>query len=439
MLFNKYTSSCKSEGIYRIPEYEKTRHLLHLECMSAQGITSLVTGQFIAGYLAFLGINETTSAILMQIQLVASIAYIIAPLVYERTRRRLHYLGIFLVIYRMALVALCLVPLFARTVSSRIMMLGVIIIAAYFFSYLGDGGWVDFMSGCVPARQRGGFLPQRDANMVLAGTVVSLALGYVLDIFRDHKAENIGFFIIFFFVFVFAAINGWALKSMTQPPIHINREKIGLKAVLTLPMKDRLYRKYIIFHILYNFSVYIGLSLFSIYPVVTLGMSYSYMAFLGLLATVSRMVSAKLWQRLKLKMSWPVIMIIAHITLAVSFIIWAFVIKENAYVLLPLANIVSGAGWGGIAVSLFANNVIFAPKQSRTVYFSFNACVGALTGFLSSLLGAVVSGSFKNITISILGLDFCNMQIMFFISAVLLLLTAVYIFFVMNKETESIT
>jgi len=319
--------------------------------------------------------------------------------------------------------------------GKKLVAFAIIIILSYFFSYLGDGEWIEFLSSCVPARLRGKFLPKRDAIMIFAGTTISLIMGGVLDLFRSKGLENIGFYVIFGFVFAFTLFNGWTFTKMTQPPVIVSRRKISLKDVLTKPIMDKQYRKYIIFFIIYNISVYLSLSLYSIYPIVNLGLSYAYMATLTLIATVSRIISARFWHKLSERLQWPIVLMIAVIILGFSFLLWSIVNIKNAFIILPVVNVISGIGWGGVTVGLIANNVLFAPIESRTIYFSFNAWIGALIRFVSSLFGALLNKSLSSVNLTIGGLTFVNMQLLFLLSGFLMMFTALYIYFCLYRQT----
>ena len=146
------------------------------------------------------------------------------------------------------------------------------------------------------------------------------------------------------------------------------------------------------------------------------------------------MAVVRLWGKLADKRSWILTTKLSIALLAVCHTMWAFIDMKTYTVLMPLSNIIAGVAWAGIGISLFSIQFMFSPEDGRTVYVGFGAALGGIVGFASSLLGSVIVGALAALKFNLLGIIIGNMQVVFFISGILLTVCAAYIHYFIKKS-----
>ena len=97
---------------------------------------------------------------------------------------------------------------------------------------------------------------------------------------------------------------------------------------------------------------------------------------------------------------------------------------DTCYTLQPVLQALSGAAWGGIAISVFNLQYHYAPEDKRVLYVSANSSYAGLCGFLSTLLGASLLTILPSFQIG--NLPVSGMQILFLLSGSLILGCVLY-------------
>jgi len=269
---------------------------------------------------------------------------------------------------------------------------------------------------------RGNYLGKKDSFAFAFSTVLSLIMGWVMDWFRRGDMEQTGFLLVGTVVFFIACTNFWCLSSIGEPESTAHRQK--LKSAVHEPLADREYRKVMYVYMFWNLALQIAGPFFSVYMVTGLNLNYTYITFLGLISSVVRVISAWLWGRLADATSW---LLAARLSMGLLGLVhgsWLFMTPETCYALQPVLQALSGAAWGGIAISVFNLQYHYAPTEKRMLYVSANSSYAGLCGFLSTILGAVLLKIFPSLEIG--GFQVGGMQLLFLLSGILILGCVLY-------------
>jgi len=204
-----------------------------------------------------------------------------------------------------------------------------------------------------------------------------------------------------------------------------------LKNVLIEPLKDKRFRRIMIFYILWNLSLHVAGPFFAVYNVSKLKLDYTFITIVGLVSAVARVFAATIWGRLADKKSWFWVIKSSMFLLGVVHVFWFFMMKDTYVILQPVLQIFSGIAWGGIAISVFNLPFLYAPEESRVMYVGANSAYAGIFGFIATLIGAGIVGIFKDTTI--FGIDITGIQVLFAISGVAILGCVVYVKKVLEK------
>lgn len=154
---------------------------------------------------------------------------------------------------------------------------------------------------------RGKFSSTKNAFKNTIIVLFSFLMGILLDTFNGNGNELGGFIILFFIVFIIAIID-IALRIFTYKP-KIKQEKINLKESISLPAKDKSFKKVLLFCGLYRFAIGIGLVYLNVYILRYLNVNYLYYSILNIIISLSEALFGLYWARKITDRNWKRILI----------------------------------------------------------------------------------------------------------------------------------
>lgn len=406
-------------------EYKLGRNLFIWEGSCAMSIFCLTSGPFLSGFASFLGANDQFNGIIGGIPALAAVAQIFSPMIFEKFQRKKFLISILAFIYRMILGVLIFIPIIFAKTNDRLLTLAFLYFFAYVLSALITPSASNWLVSLTPNEIRGEYFGKRDAIIISSNIIFTLGLGKILDIFRTAGNEYGGFSIVFATVVLLAIANFLLLSRIPEPRVITNKTAVNLKSILTIPIKDKSFRKVILLFILWSIGLQIAGPFFAVYMVTGLKLDYAYMMIISLLSSVVRIVMSVVWGKVADKKTWVFTTFTSIGLLGFVHFLWSFVTIANYSILYPILAILAGIAWGGIGISLFNIQFMFAPEQGRSVYLGFNAALSGIIGFISTLVGALITGFIGHNSLIVLGLGFGNMQIVFGLSGVLLFTCAI--------------
>jgi MFS family permease len=415
-------------------DYKVSRNLYIAEGTAARLIFNFTSGAFLAGFASYLGANDQFNGIIGAVPAIAGTIQIFSPMVSEKLEKQKLLVAVFCLLHRLLLGLMVFIPLLVQDTASRLAL----IVVFYFVSYtLGSfvspaaSGWIIDLT---PEPIRGKYFGMRDFLILPVVTVLTIVLGRVMDIYKLKGSEYSGFLWVFGLVLVLALINFLLLSSIKEPPVKKSDVSLDIKSILTLPLKDKKFRRIIVLFILWNVGFQVGGPFFSVYMVTGLKLDYTYIMAVGIVSSLANLAVVRFWGRLADRKSWIYTTKVSIGLLAICHFMWFFMNARTVYILLPALYVLSGISWAGINISVFNIQFIFAPENGRTVYLGFNSALGGLVGFLSALVGSALLGIFENFNVKVFGLTAGNMQLIFAVSGLLLGLCTAYIHYFIKKH-----
>jgi len=422
LIRKKTAFSSKETTPMTATDFSKGRNLFIAEGCCANGIVTLTTGAFLSGYASSLGAEDSLNGIIGSIPILLCSLQMFSSILLESLMRRKGLIVGFSFVHRLLLSLMFFLPLFITQPVIRLTAVVILYGIAHFFGAsigTGTGNWILQL---VPQNIRGDYLGKKDSFAFAFSTVLSLIMGRVMDWFRNNAMEQTGFLVVGVTVLLVACTDFWCLLSIKEPESTPHKQK--LKDVLLAPIADIKYRKVMITYVFWNLALQIAGPFFSVYMVTGLKMDYTYITFLGLISSTVRILAAWLWGKLADATSWLLAGRLSMGLLGLIHISWLFMTPDTCYTLQPVLQALSGAAWGGIAISVFNLQYHYAPEDKRVLYVSANSSYAGLCGFLSTLLGAsllTILPSFK-----IGNLPVSGMQILFLLSGSLILGCVLY-------------
>ena len=408
-------------------EYQISRRNFIFESAAAVGVFSLTTGAFLTGYLKNIGFSEELNGLMGAIPVLAGIIQIFSFSVFESMEKRKPLIAVLCLIFRLLLGFMFFIPLLIKDSFFRIALVIIIYFIAYSISAFIGPPTSEWIVDVTPIDIRGRYLAKKDAFALAFVTVLTLIFGKILDVYKNTSNAYSGFIVVGVAIIIMAAVDFYYLLSISEPKRTKEKIAMSMKGMFIKVLKHQEFRKVIILSILWNLSFQIAGPFFSVYMVVNLKLAYSYIMILGVIGSVSRVLTVRVWGKMADKRGWTFVTEVSLAMLAITNTIWFFVDAQTAVVLLPIISFIGGITWGGLGIALFNIQFVYAPEDCKIAYIGMSGALGSVLGFLSTYIGALLLKGLGNTQFNILSITISNMQILFILSGILLLLTAGYV------------
>lgn len=395
----------------------KTRNILWAEGAVASILFSLGTGNFITGYLNLLGASPAFCALLIALPQMGCILQLVSPFLFERMRCRKALIISCCFLFRFSLGLAAFIPcLFTNKAMG---LTGIFIL--YTLAFLAAGfvtpGLNNWVLGLAPVEKRGAFFAWKDIIASISNALVLLLMAGLVDWFRKSGQIMVGYFVIFFTAIFLSLLDFFLLFQLKEKAsTHIFRP--SLRQML-LPLKNKEFRPYILFLVLWFFSLNLSASFLPIYQISYLGLSHTYITALGVIASVFGILGSFLWGRTADRFHWLAVLRLSGMGMAVGYLVWSFLTKDTAAHFTPIAHCLVTGCQGGFNMASLNLQYLKSPESGKTIYLGLTAALANLCGYFSTILGSVLQNTLSRI----LGLR--SISFLFLLSAVLLIPTVI--------------
>jgi Na+/melibiose symporter-like transporter len=417
-------------------DYIRSRKFSILEGCTARTVFNLTSGAFLAGFASYLGAGDSFNGIIGAIPVLAAVIQLFSPLYFEKIEKRKLQVTILNSTHRLLLGLMVFIPFIAAGRTPRLILLAGMYFLAYLLQCFANPAASTMLIDLTPENIRGRYFGARESYLLAVGITLTLIMGIVMDAFKDGGNQYGGFIVMFSLVLAMAAFNFFFWSKIKEPPVRRNKTTLRISKIITIPLKDKGFRRIVLLYVIYNVGLQIGGPFFSVYMVTGLRLNYTFIMVMSMISTVTNVILVRVWGRIADQKSWVFVIKYSILLLGITHFLWFFANSSTAHTLLPFLHVMSGAAWAGITISTFNIQFTFAPEEGRTVYVGFNAALGGLMGFAGTLVGSELLIVFSNLDMDISGFTLGGMQIILSTSGVLLALCAAYIhFFIKQPDT----
>lgn len=418
-------------------EYSKSRRYFTVDGITANSIAVLVTGTILSGYLKILGVSDSLNGIISALPFMLTIMQPIGAVLSERLKHRKLFVCSLAFIHRMLFSLMFFVPLLLENMFLRLASLIVLFSLAHGLSSLISPAANNWIISLTPRRVRGRYFSLREKYLIVIGSLVSLGAGRIIDWYTAAGNQVGAYTIISIIIAALAVINFLSLSHIMEPETYVMESGVKFRDIFLMPFKSKQFIPVVIFGMLWNISAQIAIPFLGVFWVGDLYLSYTYLMAVAMLLSIYRALILKKWGRLADRTSWAFATKIALIILAVSHILFFFIVPQNAVWMYIILSLVSNTSWAVLGISVLNLQFDYAPEKGRTLYIGANAAIGGLAGFGASFVGAAVIELMSHLNLTFLNAPLKGQQVLLVLSGILMLLCSLYIHLVLEKHKRN--
>lgn len=328
-----------------------------------------------------------------------------------------------------------LIPFFIAAhlqLSAFTLLVALSLLCGYSISPL-YSAWV---ANTIPEQTRARFTSRQTIVSTLAALVSGFVLGQFVDFFPDDS-KGLAFTWVMAGCTLFGLAGYAALGRAPYPPRGDTPAPAPRPRDLLKPFGDRRFCVAVLFFGLWTFAVGIGGSLYSVFMIERLQISYTLISVFNGLFMLTSIAGYRVWAVLVDRFGpKPVLQILLFPALFIPFV-WIFN-RPDAYLLVPLALIISGLVFSGIGVSVTPLVYGLLPEgDERPLYLASWSATVNLMGGMGPLVGSFLVGALETTRFEILGFPVGNLQIIFAVSALVRLAPLLLLRYVSDDKQVS--
>lgn len=224
-----------------------------------------------------------------------------------------------------------------------------------------------WLGSLVPSSHRGWYFARRIAIATVVGGVIGFPASFLIDHFRANQMLDQGLTLIFSAGILFGFISFYFYMRM--PDTH--REEVNKRSLLdsiremARPLNDKIFRKLLLFLIVFTFSQFIAAPFFFYYAREVVDLKLVDLQIFAAIHGIASLASAPLWGYLSDKYGNKPVLFLSGILLSIGPLMWIFAKPGDPvlnYLVLGFGHIAAGIAWTGVGVGQF-NFILAVVKQ----------------------------------------------------------------------------
>lgn len=300
---------------------------------------------------------------------------------------RKRWCAIFMLMHRLFYLLLAAIPFFTPDKRAGVLVLTLALMNLP--GSIANVSWQGFISRVVPHKRRASAFAKRSLAMNVAGTVAVLIAGRVLDILT----YPMGYQLVFAAAFAFALTEIWVFKHLQELPdaaegalaveISVPAFLSGLPRAIIDDLREIVTRprfvRFVLTSIFFYFAWQVAWPLFTLYQVRELGATNLWVSILNLSNTGGSLVGYGFWSKHMERNGSLKTLFISTLGIFIVPVVYAF--SRSLYTI-AFFNILTGAIFSGVMLSLFNSLLDMTPDERKTTYIAYyNTAITASTIF----------------------------------------------------------
>ena len=358
----------------------RTLWISTLEGCITQNFLTWTTGSVLTGYMLYLGAGPKALAAAASIPLLAQLLNPLTAWLTTRMGSRRQFLITTNIFGRGIWILVAILPILPLSMADKLAAMMAIITISHVLQSGSGPAWTSLMADVVPAETRGRYFGMRTSIVGVMGMLAALGAGW----FLDRAPAPVGFQMVYV-VAVFLAMVGVYTYGMYYDP-GTPRMQISLRESIMVPLRDRNFRKFLVFSSYWNASVMIAAPFVIPYFFTHLKMSYTEIAIWSAIASIFSLFTGPMWGRVADMAGHKTVLSITTVLAGTAHPLCWLLARPGHLMFIWISGVMDALSWGGIHSAIFNLSVSTAPQRMRMTYMAVLGAVNGISGFTAGLL-----------------------------------------------------
>src|ERR1044072_7650638 len=256
------------------------------------------------------------------------------------------------------------------------------------------------MKDLIPEKALGTYFSKRTSYTTLLNILLGLAAAFLVDYTKNNRitAEINIYACLFIGGGIAGIISALCLSNTSEPLGKVTTGNI--LTVLQRPLRDRNFRKLLVFNSAWVFALNIATPFFVVFMMKKMGLSISWIIALTITSQICSILTVRMWGRFADRYSNKTIIGICAPLYILVLLGWCYVgIYTREYLNIFLLFVIhagTGIANAGINLSLTNISLKLSPAEESVVYLSTKNIITALFSFIAPLIGGYMADYFSS-------------------------------------------
>ncbi len=391
----------------------RTLNLSVLEGGLVQVFLNWTTGSVIVGYMLHLGASKTDIGLIMSVPMLAQLASPFAAYVGGRAGQLKWLTALCAFLGRVLWLLAAFLPLLGVPAAWQPAFIVGLVLVSSLFQASTATLWTSWIGNVVPESRRGRYFGFRAGIIGVVGMVANLGAGW----FLDRVSAPLNFQVILGIGVVSALLGVLALLFHDEPAVIQSRPHF--KEVFKTPWQDLNFRKFLLFGVYWQASVFIAAPFVFTYFLDRLKMSFTEIALWGIIASVTAFFTTTWWGHVADRYGNKAVLAIG-MTVAGSAMPLSWMLASEGH-LWPIwfSAFFDAVAWGAIGPAVFNLALASAPKENRTAFVAMYSFTTGAAGFVGGLLSGPLLILLSRLEPTFWGFTWTGFHSLFLLSGIL--------------------
>lgn len=365
--------------------------------LAAEAMATFTGGTFLVAMAVLLKASNFQIGLLAALPSLTNVFQLLSVWLVQKYKNRRAISVICCFFARVPLFIIGIIP-FLFTKGTSINVLLFFLFFHYFFGSISGPSWNSWIKDVVPEKMLGSFFSKKARLTQILNVTLSLAVAMMMDYVKSHfpGTELTTYAYMFVIGGLIGMIGVYFLSRVPEPKTTLENKR--LFDLLSKPLKDVNFKNLLAFHSFYAFATNLALPFFVVYMMKTIGLSFSCIIVLGLLAKFGSIFSLKFWGTFSDKYSNKTIIRICAPIFITCIISWTFAAMTTNHIisiiLLAVIHLVSGVSAAGIDLAMGNMAIKLSPKNDAISYISVRNIVVAVFASAGPIAGGLMADFF---------------------------------------------
>lgn len=411
--------------------YRSSRRMYILEAAIEYFISILVSGAYFARLTTAIGMSDSLTGVLSSLTSLGCSFQLLA-IFFGNKRGVKRSVAILHSINQLCFTLIYIVPFFEFSSSAKIVLFIALILSGRIVDNIVQPIKINWFMSLVDDSKRGRFTANKEIVSLIGGMVFSFVMGTIADGLTAAGKERQSFIVCGITLLVLTALHSYTLLA-SKEKLCTEKEAVPMKQMLLELVKDKSFIKIALVSVLWNIATYASTPFFGTYAIKELGFSMTLISLLSALYAICRSLFSRPLGKYADRTSFAKMLNICFVLELLAFVVSMFTVPSNGMIFYAVYYMLSAMGMAGInsgAINLIYERV---SKEKRVCALALKNTLAGLAGFATTLIFSLLVERIQANGNRFLGLDVYAQQVTSAISAIVVVITIIYLNTVVKK------